>query len=290
MNDKYHIPKNIFQISQSKKLPEKLYQSTKRLREMNPNWTYKLVDDIDALNIIKTQFDDRVINAYLRISDDYGVVRADLLRYLLIWKFGGAYFDLKSGTSIALDQIIDVNDQLILSQREDAYLHRELKSTIIGGEFEQWHVISRPGHPILEAVIQQVLTNIERYTPTKGVGKKGVLRLSGPIVYTKTIVPLITKNTNLPYRKIISGREGLHYTILENVHAHIALNPSHYSHKNTPIITPSETRGFSSMLVWNVQAVLIFMVAMIKHANHKRVDRYRERRKRRGHGQSSLKL
>ena len=52
--------------------------------------------------------------------------------------------------------------------------------------------MAAPGHPFLSAVIARVRRNIAHYSPiSQRTGRRGVLKLAGPIAYTLAIAPLI---------------------------------------------------------------------------------------------------
>ena len=170
------------------------------IRAANPNWEYRFYDD-DAAGFISTNYGPRVLRYYDRINDKYGPARADLFRYLLLYKCGGAYFDIKSSPAKPLDEILLSDDRYLLSRwnnqpgRDNPFagwgLHPELRSAP-GGEFQQWHIVAAPGHPFLKAAIERVLGNIDRYDPDlHGTGFRGVLRTTGPIAYTLAIAPLL---------------------------------------------------------------------------------------------------
>ena len=107
---------------------------------------------------------------------------------------------------------------------------------VAGGEFQQWHVIARPRHPFLAAVIDNVLANIETYRPWRhGTGKVGVLNVTGPVAYTRTLAPILSA---YPHRRIADESEvGLVYTILGG-DAHKTLSGRHYSSYTHSIIRP----------------------------------------------------
>jgi hypothetical protein len=124
----------------------------------------------------------------------YGAARSDFFRYLLIYKIGGVYLDLKSNVNKSLNEIVD-GKKFILShwnnRRGDEYegwgLHFK---GLPRGEYQQWYIASVPGHPLLEKVILLVLHNIENYNPEiSGVGAEAVLKTTGPVAYTQAIHP-----------------------------------------------------------------------------------------------------
>lgn len=210
------IPKIIHQTYPDDNLPSEYLLNIKKLRSMNPDFQYMFWSDRDIHDFIYTNYGYGVLEYYLRIHRYYGAARADLFRYLCIYKIGGAYLDIKSTCLKPLSCIIRDEDEYILSQWSNAAtathpgygLYTEL-SHIHGGEYQQWHVIAAPGHPFLEHVIRSVFYNIQTYTPEqRGTGKIGVLRVTGPIAYTLAIHPKLDLH---PHRLINTEDEGFVY-------------------------------------------------------------------------------
>ncbi|MBV5327320.1 MAG: hypothetical protein JZU65_06735 [Chlorobium sp.] len=178
------IPKNLYQIYRDENVPGDLARCMNRLASDNPEWQHTLVTDTSAEKFVKDHYGRAVLKLYLRINPDYGPARADLIRYLLLYRFGGVYMDIKSHG--VLNGVIHPNDQFLVSQwpnKDFAHWgeHDELQA-ITGGEYQQWCLASVAGHPFLRAVICRVLWNISAYNPfLHGTGKKGVLRVTGPI-------------------------------------------------------------------------------------------------------------
>ncbi len=189
-----------------------------------------------------------VLRYYNSIDPAYGAARADLFRYLLIYKCGGVYLDIKSGLEQPLDEIIEPDDTYILSRwgGDDPKFrgwgfHPELFEDYGVGEFQQWHVIAAPGHPFLRAAIQRVLANIGMYIPAfHGVGAEGVIRTTGPVAYTRAIMPLLPA---FPHRLVEAHSElGLVYSTLEDQRGHFTLFPRHYHNQTVPVVRPGWSR------------------------------------------------
>ena len=217
------IPRLIHQIFLSKNksapLPIELLANIENLQRLNPDWSYTLYDDDDAVAFIKKNYGDAILSYYERINPDYSVARADFFRYLLLYKRGGVYLDMKSTCILPLDQVVQPRDAYILSQWRNKHgeIHvgfgtsREVRH-IAGGEYQQWHIITVVGHPFLKAVIERVLANIATYRPwLHGTGGIGVLRLTGPLAYTQAIQPLVSA---APHRLVKDETAiGLEYSI-----------------------------------------------------------------------------
>jgi hypothetical protein len=234
------IPRILHQTYPTKTLPEPLASNVVALRTRNPDWEYRLYDDADIEHFIAEEYGPAVLERYLLVSPSYGAARADLFRYLLIYRQGGLYLDIKSTADRPLTDVFGAADHFVVSQWDNAPgreheiwgLHPDLVH-VPGGEFQQWFIASAPGHPFLRAVIERVLGNIDRYNPFRdGVGLE-VVRVTGPVAYTFAIEPLLARH---PHRRVASEAAlGLRYSVMA-YHAHHAHFRGHYSQRMTPIV------------------------------------------------------
>ena len=238
------IPRLIHQTFSTKLLPPEIEANITSLRRLNPGWQYHLYDDSDIAGFIDAEYGAHVLHRFEQINPLYGAARADLFRYLLLYKVGGVYLDIKSASLCPLDGVLRPDDRYLLSvwnnRAGEAFegwgLHPEL-ADVEGGEFQQWYIAAAPGHPFLKAVIETVLRNIDVYNPAlHGIGKRGVLRLTGPIAYTRAILPLLGSAV---YRRVDSEADlGLRYTIYTDskLSDYKALFKAHYANSSESIV------------------------------------------------------
>lgn len=254
------IPQIIHQTYFSHTVPAEIQANIATLKALNPLWDYRFYTDSDIVEFIQNNYDAQVLDYYNRINPAYGAAKADLFRYLVVYKCGGAYLDIKSSTAIALDDVLTAQDRYILSywqnkpgQAFEGFgMHPELD--VATGEFQQWHVIAAPGHPFLKAVIETVFSNIDRYLPSlHGVGQHGVVRVTGPVTYTLSILPLLPLH---PHRIVSSEADlGLQYSIYNKFsHMHIS-KATHYTVLKEPIVFLSAIRSKMSALVAQLQKI-----------------------------------
>ena len=237
------IPRILHQTYASARLPTALQGNVDGIRSRNPGWDCRLYDDAAIERFVADEYGPAVVARYDRISPAYGAARADLFRYLVVYRYGGVYLDIKSGADRPFDEVLNAQDEFIVSQWDNAAgglsenwaLHPELKG-VPGGEFQQWLVIARPAHPFLRAVIETVLGNIDRYNPYRdGVGLN-VIRVTGPVAYTLAIAPLLSRHG---HRRIANERElGLSYSAMKTTVTHRNHFRQHYSRNRTPIVGP----------------------------------------------------
>ena len=249
------IPRIIHQTYHAEDgLPTAIRDCIAALRAENPGWNYRFYDDDATEQFIQEAYGPEVLAYFNRIDSRYGAARADLFRYLLMYRVGGVYVDIKSTARRPLDEMIRPDDRLILAQWpqhgrfEGAGRHDwDFAGKIEGGEFQQWHVICAPGHPYLYAVIQAVMRNIDCYIPRMhGSGRNAVLRMTGPIAYTLAILPLLPLNQH----RLVKDHEelGLVYSVYAQNTDHKRLFGTHYAELTAPIVWPTLFRRCLSAL------------------------------------------
>lgn len=149
---------------------------------------------------------------YESIDPSYGAVRADFFRYLLMYKEGGIYMDLKVTFKNPLSDYLLPNDLYLLSHWDNregeshqgwGMIFKELRD-IPRGEFIMGVLISVPGHPFLRKIIHQVIKNIDNYNPyVHDIAFGGSLRLTGSVAYSLVIAEEIAKKENADlYREV----------------------------------------------------------------------------------------
>jgi hypothetical protein len=234
------IPRIIHQTFASE-IPDTLQDAVAGLTSRNPLWEHRLYNNKDVDLFILNNYGKQYQKIYRMISPEYGAARADFFRYLLMYKVGGVYLDLKSSFDRPIDEVISRDESYVLAKwrnekgevHEGWGLHDELRK-FPRGEFQQWHIIATAGHPFLRAVIDSVVRNIINYDFSKcGAGWSGVLNTTGPIAYTKAIAPLVSDYpcTIIDNESIMS----LTYSVLPKS-SHINLDKNHYIRRTTPVV------------------------------------------------------
>jgi len=237
------IPKIIHQTSGPKELPPLLQESIEELKALNPGWEYRYYNDQAVADFIQQHFPQHY-PAYQRINPKYGAARSDLFRYLLLYREGGVYLDIKSTFTRPLDQVLHASDCYLLSHWSNGPGTRhELWGTYEEianprGEFQQCFMACIPQHPFLAAVIAQVTANIENYDALRdGTGKR-LVHLTGPVAYTLAITPLL----ELHQYRLVDSESDLafvynHYQQSSGINRK-TLFDYHYSQLDEPIVLP----------------------------------------------------
>ena len=85
------IPKIIHQTWKNDDIPEEYISYQQRVKELHPDWEYKLWTDENNLEFVSEYFPS-FYQTYIDFPKN--IMRADVIRYLIMYKIGGLYLDL----------------------------------------------------------------------------------------------------------------------------------------------------------------------------------------------------
>jgi mannosyltransferase OCH1-like enzyme len=85
------IPKIIHQTWKSHDVPKEFIPFQERVRSLHPDWEYRLWTDEDNLAFVRDKT-PHLYNTYISLPKN--IMRADMIRYVIMSKIGGLYLDL----------------------------------------------------------------------------------------------------------------------------------------------------------------------------------------------------
>jgi len=227
------IPRIIHQTFPKKDLPIEFANLIDNLKSDNPDYEHILYDDKDIEEFLSSNYDKEINRAYHKINPEYGPARSDFFRYLLLYKQGGIYIDVKTGFKRPLREIISDDDEYLVSSWPDAYWEPRLKTGY--GEYQNLFIGCTPNHPFLLAVIKQCIKNINTASQ-KSSGKFAVTLITGPLMYTSAIHPMM-QSGDYKFTFRPKNYDGdLIPSLLKNYRSHHKHYKTHYSKLKSPII------------------------------------------------------
>lgn len=159
------IPKIIHQIWIGGPVPDVFKKYMQTWQDMHPDWQYILWTD-DTIQQLLPLYNQTFFDA----SDGMGV-KSDLLKWEIIYRFGGLYVDVDYECLQPLDQLHYLYDFYTAFQPFDAFFVQ------LGAALFAAH----PGHPILKHCIETIKDDWHH----KGAPKK-----SGPVHFSKSFIAL----------------------------------------------------------------------------------------------------
>ncbi len=193
-NNNRIIPYKIHQTFKTNKVPEKMYNASQSYVKLNPHYDYHFYDDMDILNIINnldcSNFSftkEELLKAYNNMNSGAG--KADVFRYIIIYKEGGCYFDIDTICLKSLDTFIEDSDELVsgLGTR---------------GDLHQWGMIYKKEHPFVKRALENSVKNINNKIYVNGFDNS-LEGLTGPPCLDKSIKEVLGLNKDY---KFISGK------------------------------------------------------------------------------------
>jgi len=169
------IPKIIWQTYKDPQETLALYmhEAMDTWKNLNPEYEHRYMDDTQAAEFIKNEYGQEWYDIF--ISLPVGVMRGDLWRYMVIYKYGGVYADLDTECLKPISSwMIEDKEFIVCPETSD--------------HFCQWTFASTSGNPILKSVLDLIkdrLLNPEYGSP------HFVHTHTGPAIWTDGIMKIL---------------------------------------------------------------------------------------------------
>ncbi len=166
------IPKIIHQIWVGPKTPPEIFKkSQESIKKYHPDWEYRLWTDADipALQLHNQKFYD--------LAENFGA-KADILRYELLYKYGGVYLDVDFVCLKSFDVLCQYD---LWGAIQPIDCMAAVCNGVIGAV---------PGHPIL----QDCITSLEESWNTYQNGKShlyNVVEMTGPLHFQRSFMKFV---------------------------------------------------------------------------------------------------
>lgn len=175
------IPKVIYQTFKNRQLPLINRLSVQWLKLRNKDYTYEFYDDTRILEFLLAEYGPETVELYNKLN--IGAAKADFFRYAILYKKGGVYLDMDAYVLGRLDDIIEPDDQALISREKFPDI------------FVQWALIFEAGHPFLKKTMEVVIQNIR-----ENAYPHSVHGMTGPTAYSKAILLCIAEDPTIKYR------------------------------------------------------------------------------------------
>lgn len=174
------IPKIIWQTYKDPfdKLQPYMFQAVNTWKLMNPEYEYRYMDDKQAGEFVLQEFGQEWYDLFIGLP--VGVMRGDVWRYMVIYKYGGVYADLDTECLSPISSWL-LEDKSFIVCPENA-IH-----------FCQWTFAAEAGHPILKNVLD--LIKIKLLNPSYG-SPHFVHSHTGPAIWSEGIIKTLDIDVN----------------------------------------------------------------------------------------------
>lgn len=155
------IPRIVWQTNYTRAVTLQVYTCFCFNRLIAPTCEYRFHGDAEADRYVEEHFPGRIARAYARLR--IGAARADFWRVLVLLKEGGMYLDIDSNFTSNPERFLKGDPEGVFIAMKN-------------GEVTNYFLASAPGNPVLQAVVDRIVENIEAGELTS------VYDLTGPTV------------------------------------------------------------------------------------------------------------
>ncbi len=219
------IPPRIIQTGRTRDLPLLAKAAVTNLKCLNPAFEYLYFDNNDVDAFVRNEFPE-----YQQVfqSFPFRIQKYDFFRYLVIYRFGGFYFDLDVFFAASLEELTNHSsvfpfEELTLSQ----HLRRHHQ---MDWEIGNYGFGAAAKHPFLEAVIRNCVRAQQDPTwvqpmmdgiPSMFRTDFYVLNTTGPGLLTRTLAenPKLTSRVTVLFPKDVCDDNSWHHFGNLGVHA-----------------------------------------------------------------------
>ena len=202
------FPRKIWQTSKTSPagLNEGDRQAIQSWTKINQKWRYEIITQYSAESYVRDRFSHRkdIEEAFLDLQDP--ILRADLIRYLVLLGDGGIYSDI---------------DTMSLKPIEDWIpgRYKGLANVVVGVEYDRldggrwvdwtldlqfctWAIMAKPNHPLMDLTVERVMGRLRKLALKQEKTLAGiktsfndVLDTTGPAIFTESVFEVLSRST-----------------------------------------------------------------------------------------------
>lgn len=191
------IPERLWYKVGPKGLSDELRRYTDSCITENPTFQPEFLTDASGDQFVREHFAARpdVLDGFLAIS--IPIVKADLLRYLVLYQYGGVWNDLDVSCQVPISEWVPeqykANASIVVGMEFDV--------DVWVRQFATWTIMAKPKSPHLLAVVEDCLGGLLGRATELGVGVQDlrpdtvddIVDVSGPRRLTRGILRSLTK-------------------------------------------------------------------------------------------------
>ena len=192
------IPKNLFFTHEDKHclLPHVVDE----WKHYNPDFTLRFYNKHERRKFIQKHYPD-IFKYYILVRDEYGAMKADIWRYLVVYHYGGVYIDHKIRITRPIADFVDFNQDMCVTYKgKHRSIYTKAKALFHPEELVQYFFAAQKHSASLKKVIdlmrvrlhqqQSVVPKPLGYTMYPGTGNSGiyaVFHTTGPLMFTHAL-------------------------------------------------------------------------------------------------------
>ena len=183
------IPKNIYITHETKNYIFKFEEQIKKTILHNPNYKVIFYDEKKRKIFIKENYPE-FYYYYSKINNEYGAMKAEIFRVLILCKYGGIYIDIKT-VLYDIDDIMKKYSNkkfFTVSYKEEKLIH--LIHIIRGHKYQNYFIACKKENKVILEIKNLMLKKLKNHYDnynSNTYGMSAVFNLTGPNLYNTVI-------------------------------------------------------------------------------------------------------
>ncbi|KAL6355088.1 hypothetical protein LRP88_11565 [Fusarium phalaenopsidis] len=170
---------------------------------MNPDWRYERITDANSDTYVREHFDAPISDLFMSLQDP--ILRADLLRYLVLLREGGVWADIDVYPHRPVSKWVPEQYQdwvnLVIGIENDHY--KIWPGSPYSVQLCQYTVLAKPNHAALRMAVNQVTRDLGELLASKGPEEtftfEDVMTTAGPFAFTHVIMGYFKEMMGVEY-------------------------------------------------------------------------------------------
>ena len=178
--------------------------------KLNQKWRYESVTQYSAESYIRDRYADEpeIQEIFTDLQDP--ILRADMIRYLVLLRDGGLYTDLDTKSLKPIDDWVPSeyqgNTSVVVGVEYDRLSGNRWNDWTLDLQFSTWAILTKPNHPLLEHTVQKVIGGLKRLALKQGktisgvkASREEVLDTTGPALFTHSVFDILSQTTGTTF-------------------------------------------------------------------------------------------
>ena len=211
------FPRKIWQTSKASAaaLEEDDRRAIQSWLKLNQKHRYEIITRFSAESYVNEKFSNRpdILETFQDLQDP--ILRADLIRYLVLLGDGGVYSDIDTMCLIPIEDWIPQayrdKTSLVIGVEYDSLGQGRWVDWTLDLQFATWAMLSKPGHLAMEITVDRVVQRLRKLAQNQGTTVAGikpsfreVLDTTGPALFTNAVFESLsfTTGTNFTWLNV----------------------------------------------------------------------------------------
>ena len=203
------FPRKIWQTGRdgAATIDDETVLAVKTWTKLNEDWRHEILTDAGAETYVRGTFAHRpeIVETYLALGD--AILRADMLRYLVLLGDGGVYCDMDTRALKPIDDWVPAayrgKANVVVGIEYDKMDGSRWLDWTLDLQFTNWAMLAQPGHPLLELTVQKLIYELNVLAARKGQSLADVrpayhevLDTTGPALFSMAVFEWLSTATS----------------------------------------------------------------------------------------------